>query len=321
MSEASKIKAAQEVQMKYKITIALSGRNPSVEISFDEYSRIKESKHNLFIIVDIEDKLDLLLENYADYERSLLELALQHMLFRVKDWQSGRANIHIVNRRLINLLSAARLYIDQVKHDVGMLYGQNSELVKALNTQLSQEYDAILGYRVMEEIRNYIQHRSLPVHRMSYSSKVERPSEPSRKIRYSVVPSLDTARLEVDGKFKSTIAQELKAKGDSVPLTPLVREYVEALGRVHETLREGSSKDTARWEAVLAEVETKAFNAFNCNLDHLAVVTEDEDGSWPEIEHIFNDLWKYRKSLVQKNSILNHLSERYISSASEERNA
>jgi hypothetical protein len=304
--------------MKYKITRAIIGSQTSIDITEDEYTSIKRAKHNLVVFLDVEEKLDLLLENYAEYERSLIDLTLNQMLYMDLDWSSFRADVQLVNRRITNLLSAARLYVDQVKHDIGAIFGSESDVINKLKMDLSTQYDDSLGFRVMEALRNHIQHRSLPVYKMSYPAKVEEPGVPSSKIRFGIVPSLDTARLEEDEDFKATVLEELKSVGSYVPLTPLVREYVERLCCVHESLRRETVTDVSRWDAIVADVERRATDAFGKDLlSGLAVVTEDDAGLWPEIDRIFSDITKRRKSIVRKNRNLRGLSHRYISGATE----
>jgi len=67
------------------------------------------AKHQLIVFLGIEEKLDLLLENYAEYERCLFDLAFHRLLFQDLDWISAQGDRQLMNRRLANLLSAARL--------------------------------------------------------------------------------------------------------------------------------------------------------------------------------------------------------------------
>jgi hypothetical protein len=309
--------------MKYKIATVTMGSQLSLEISPEEYSTIRGSKRNLVILTGIEEKFDILLENYAEYERSLLDLALHQMLFRDLDWPSFRADVKIVNRRLTNVLSAARLYVDQVKHDLSTIYASDPTPVEAVTKSMSQEYDTNLGYKAMEAVRNHIQHRSLPVDRMSYPTSLMEPDAPASKMRFRVVPCIDTVRLEADSKFKGSALSELKSMGHFVPLTPLVRQYVEGLGRVHDTLRKGTAGDVAEWEATIAAVEARATAAEGQLPVGLAVVKEDDDneGIWVETDEMFGDLAKYRQSLVRKNGSLDRLSRRYVSGEAEEDDA
>jgi hypothetical protein len=307
--------------MKYKITRAICGQQPSIELTYEEYAHTLEAKRNLWIFLGIEEKLDLLLQNYAEYERTLLDLALHQMICRDLDWSSFRADIQLVNRRLTNLFSAARLYVDQIKHDLGAVYGQGSEMVSAIKKELSKQYDASLGYRAMEAIRNHIQHRSLVVHRMSYPSRLENPKVPGGRVRYSIVPSLDTAELEKDRDVKGSVLNELRDRGRYVPLTPLVREYIEGLAHIHEVLREMTSADTSVWEAALENVQRRAVDVFGENLDGLSVVAKDEAGRYPEIEAIFDDMGRRRQSLVRRNCHLERLANRYVSGEADEHEA
>ena len=79
--------------MKYKIVRAATSLPGSVDLSPEEYEALKRAKKGLVRIVEIEEKFDLLLENYAEYERSLLELTLHYVLYRDLDWTSFRVDI------------------------------------------------------------------------------------------------------------------------------------------------------------------------------------------------------------------------------------
>lgn len=304
--------------MKYKIARAAMSLPGSIDLTPEEYATIRQAKRRLVLVLGIEEKFDLVLENYAEYERSLLELTLHQMLYRDLDWSSFRTDIQLVNRRLANLLSAARLYLDQSGHDLVAMYGSDSEVANGVRVERNCQYDTKLGYRVMEAVRNCAQHRSLPVHRMSYPSRVEQPGVPQSKLRFGIIPSLDTARLDEDGEIKPRILDELKQRGTYVPLTPLVREYVDGLGRVQETLRAKTTVDVARWEAVLTRVEERAKEALEGSLHALSVVAEDDEGIWREIDHIFTDLCERRRALSRKNGGLDRLSQRYVSGSVDE---
>lgn len=285
-----------------------------VELTQAEYESIRHAKRCQLIVLGIEDKFDLLLANYAEYEQALLELTLHQMVYRNLDWSSFQTDLQLVNRRLANLLSAARLYLDQASHDLGGLQGPESDIGAALDEERSRQYEGKIGFRAMEAARNYAQHRSLPVHQLSYPKRVEEPGVPSSKISFGAVPSLDTAQLEVDGGFKASVLAELKERGQHVPITPLVREYVEGLGEVQERLRTISDPHVDVWEDTLRRVKERAREAFPDHLIGLAVVAEQEEGIWPEIDHIFSDPWDRRKELRRKNALLKNLADRYVTS-------
>jgi hypothetical protein len=55
-----------------------------------------------------------------------------------------------------------RVYVDQIGHALSSLYGRSAEISDQVAKRRDAESEARLGYRVMEKIRNYVQHRSLP---------------------------------------------------------------------------------------------------------------------------------------------------------------
>jgi hypothetical protein len=121
-------------------------------------------------------------------------------------------------------------------------------------------------------------------------------------------------RLREDRLIKTSVITDLEAIGPSVPLTPLVREYVEGLSRVHEEFRRSIDGDIPGWEGSLEWV-----------CDHYAKMCPSDRGALVEIvavndlgqptdrEHIFSELAKQRKHLARKNSVLINLSKRFVS--------
>jgi hypothetical protein len=59
-----------------------SGPLASVDIGADEFCAIEEAKAKLTAILGIEEKFALLVENYAEYERTLLDLSLKNRSLR-----------------------------------------------------------------------------------------------------------------------------------------------------------------------------------------------------------------------------------------------
>ena len=119
-------------------------------------------------MVGIEEKFDLLVENYFDYERELLELALRQSLSRDWTWQSMNLDRLAITEGAANLLSAARLYVDHLEHDLNEALGPDHEVARNAHGPSSARYDASLSYRAMEALRNVAQHHSFPVHTLSY---------------------------------------------------------------------------------------------------------------------------------------------------------
>jgi hypothetical protein len=298
--------------MRYGITRLVLGCSQWVDLTPGEYEEAKTARARLFVVLGIEEKLNLVLENYAEFEQELQTLTLRHILFHDDDWSSVIGELQTINRRLTNFLSACRLYVDQIKHDFNELYIGQARPRDQLTGAFSAEYDGCFGYRVLEALRNHVQHRSLPIHRLQYpSAGVE--GRHGRIIRNTCVPSLSVRRIAALGDFKTIVLKELKAGDDLVDLKPLVREYVASLGRVHQGLRERMKNDVDTWEQVITSIQARFREAYGTRLLGLAVVSKSDDGAVHESASIFDDVVKRRKQLERKNRHVAHVRSHYVS--------
>jgi hypothetical protein len=218
------------------------GKYEQLPLEEAEFMRIKGAREHILTMVLIEEKFGMVLENYFEFEQTLLDLALRFMVFADLAFTSVMKSLFLTSRRVQNLLSSARLYVDQVRHDLSQLYGGDSERQKSFETATRREYDARLGYRAMEALRNYMQHRSLPLRYVSVALRREKETDP---VVHVANPELDLPGIRRHGGFKSTVLSELEAIGPKPPkLKVLMREYVEGLAKVQAHLRTQVATDT-----------------------------------------------------------------------------
>jgi hypothetical protein len=123
-----------------------------VEISSEDFDLLRTARTHLFEALSIEEKLNLVLENYAEFEQELLNFSVNSMLFQDDDWSSGINEIHLANRRIINLLTTGRLCIDQVSHNIRSIYGADSEQEKAVKEKISQRMSEKSGQKAPKAI-------------------------------------------------------------------------------------------------------------------------------------------------------------------------
>lgn len=298
--------------MVYNLQIWALGHGPGLEISQSEYDAVVAAMHRVYLARDIEEKHDILLENFFEYERDLLSLALQYSLFPSLDDDRIAIERQLVNRRVTNLLSSARMYADQMHHSLSQL-GASSSVPNAA-ALFSTEYDSSLAYRIAEALRNFSQHRALPVHIMGWPSSWEEMDSESRRLRFSVVPELSLEELEIEGEFKAAVLDELRKSGKTrFKLTPILRSYVESLARVHEQVRKAISDEIENDHQVILENLERARAEFGGSLVGL-VVSKGPDPSHPDEHHYVNEQsWVRRKLLLEKNSSFQKLSRRFVS--------
>jgi hypothetical protein len=304
--------------MKYMITTIVAGSPGFIEIDEAEYKRIKTAITNLFELLFFEEKLDLVTENFQEYEAELLLIASREMVFHDSDYFSMSKERNTVSRRIVNLLSACRMYLDQSVHHLNNIYGENSDKSKLLRKEITSQYDDNFGYRAMEALRNYTQHRGFPIHSMKFSGQwLDIDNKEKSRLLHTVIPTIKVSELAEDGKFKKSVLNEMRSidSEDRIDIRPLVRDYIEGIGKIHEKVRDAIRPDIEQWEGVVNDVIKKYQSEFGADtsLAGLAIVAQDDDGHWVEKRTIFKEFIEKRKALESKNRVFVNLHKRYAS--------
>src|SRR5262245_54363715 len=89
-----------ERHMRYGVFRLHVGRKQLVELTKERYDEVKDAKERLLAALSVEEKLDLVMENYAEFEVELLQLATRQMLFQGRSWSTAIGELHTINRRL-----------------------------------------------------------------------------------------------------------------------------------------------------------------------------------------------------------------------------
>jgi len=301
--------------MNYKIAKLTAGSPGYIAIDDVEYLRIKAARNNLFEILFVEEKFDYVTENFFEYETEILSISSRVMIFGDDDYFSMSGERNLISRRLVNLLTVCRMYLDQSAHHLTNIYGKNSEVLKTVKRQASIEYNQRFGYRVMDALRNYAQHCGFPIHSMKFSlNRVETGDEDL--FSHAVVPLIKVSEIEKDKEFKPSVLTEMRAVKckDGLDIRPLVREYIEGIGNVHRRIRELTRSDAEAWECLLNFTISRFRETFEgSSVTGLAIVTETDEDHWTEKLTIFNEFIEKRRSLERKNRYFTNLHRSYVS--------
>lgn len=301
--------------MNYRLSNSTARQGAALELSRDEYDDFVASMRRLYLAKDIEEKLDLLLENYFEYEGELLNLGLRYSLFPRLDGLRMDEETQLLIRRTLNLLSAARMYRDQITHAVSQYFKSIGSRKVDVDSLFSVEYDQYLEYRIAEELRNHVQHRGLPLHMVSWPSAWEEMDSPEQRMRFSVVPILSVDDLADEGDFKAKILRQMQASGTSSwHLTPILRRYVESLTRVHGSVRSLLSEQVDRDHQSLLRSRERVKAELDVDVTEFVVVAIVNDcGIVVEQHYLSERFWERRLALMRKNDGFQNLSLRYVS--------
>ncbi len=289
----------------YYLQPAVLAPPPALRITKKEFDALSDARRKLVAGFPIEENFDLLIGNYLELEQTALSLAALDMVrcrTSYQDFFEVRADL---NRRAVNLLTTARLYVDQIQQMISDC-GHEKEPIKAA---LSEQYDNSFEYRFMEALRNHVQHKGSAVHSLSLGG-TWLPKGQYERQEYTVTPYTLRTQLAQDSKFKKSVLFECPEKVDFLHAS---RVYVESLGVVQKLVRQTVAPTL---QAARASVETairrykKYTNSQSIGLTAYFSIKGKVEKQVP----VFIEWENVRAKLEMRNGILINLRKRFVSS-------
>lgn len=282
--------------MKYIVRRLTIGNPESVEITHAQFNEVQKAREGLLNVFSNEEKFNILCENYYEFEQELLDIRLRNTMFSGTDWSALHGEIFLIERRVINFLTTSRLFRDHLCHSVSSVYGKAG--LNSFNEQVSEQYDSKLGYRVVEAMRNFVQHNSLIVSSLSLSASHVKAEQ---VIKLTITPSLSVSRIKKVGGFKAKVLKELAAQGETFDLKPLIREAMEGYAAMQAFVRELSAGDVASWEKSLSDIRKAYTDIFDDGEFALGVEAVNDADKVQESIVIFEDFKKRIRWLYERN--------------------
>ena len=307
--------------MKYFISPLVPIEGQKLEISCQEYERYIKAKDQLIEAMLLEEKMECLLSNYRDYESCLLNAALTDMMNEEKSYHEFQRERSEINRMVVNLLAAAKAYLDHGGHHLRIIFEQTRVPGFFLSLK-NNHYDESFAYRMMEALRDFTQHRGFPIHMVSFKRSWVGESQEMRNLEFTITPRVRVAELSKDPKFKRAVASELESKGERIEVTPLVREYVERLSEIHGAVQTETQGQIDGACETVSEAFNRAKLEFGSDsLDPgIGLIQESahENADIFEAPSLTPEFEQRYRSLRNANKPLINLSKRYVSGKAQE---
>lgn len=290
--------------MQFYLLDPASDREAAHQISEEEFKALRLARSRLVAALSLEEAYNLLLANHKDLEVEVATIAIERMAGISKsDYQDFFEVQSSLNRRTLNLLSAARLYLD---HFQQRLNEAGADPAKARAEQ-RLAYDKSFEYRLMEALRNHVQHVGRAVHSVSFGSHRLSPAEGSQ-IEFEVTAEVFRSALSQDPKFKKSVLAECP---DKVSVLGAARAYVGGISSIHSTVRELIDPLAAAARLDFEAAITK-HAATSSKVGLMAICQNGSDTS--EEFPVFVSWDDVRLRMVARNSIIANLARRSFSS-------
>jgi hypothetical protein len=294
--------------MKYILRIHALGKYPEVELDKSRYEAIKKARTMLSDGLAMEEKYEILISNYLEFEKEILEHAAQLMIRHPHDYYDFFQVRMSFNRRLVNLLTAARLYVDQLHRHVRADSPDSQTAKEEVASLFSREYDNSLEYRFMEALRNYVQHQGIPVHWVQFYPHADTSGE-KKLLIYSMELASQKELLQEDHTFKKSVLEEIPEKVD---LKTATRVYVEGISRVHCAARKLVEQSLAEARSIIEDAIASCRQVFSKEFVGLHAICLDENKIVESVPLLL-DWDDVRIKLSKRNSELVNLRNRYVS--------
>ena len=135
--------------MKYTIRVWAIGSYPELIIDEVRFNTLKQARLCLSAALAIEEKYELLISNYLDLEKECLNVTSDSMVRRSKDYSDFFEIRLAFNRRVVNLLTSTKLYIDQIQQHVNSCFPDRSDIGSNVKSFFLYVYDKFFEYRFM----------------------------------------------------------------------------------------------------------------------------------------------------------------------------
>jgi hypothetical protein len=205
----------------------------------------------------------------------MLDQAFESIFSRFQDGVAFQAPRNTTARKLSNFLSSVRLYQDTVGRHAKSIT-KDEAVGTAIGTAMSHQFDSSLSYRVLDALRNYAQHQTLPIHGFSMDHRwVEDRSYSEHEFQ----PVVIVKELARNPDFRKKTLDEIINGPETLKLKPMVRDYVESLSTIHEEFRAKTQSSTDQYLNTIAMAKGRLFGKFAGTEDvGLAVFEADNEG-------------------------------------------
>jgi hypothetical protein len=123
-----------------------------------------------------------------------------------------------------------RLVFDQAEHDLSSRFGDNSDQLAEFRLARKLAYDASRGYRVVEALRNLVQHRGVPSLQLSRAEQLNRATG---QVMAQVSYKFTVSDLINDPKCPATIKKEFRENPEmELEVPDLIDDAMAALNPV-----------------------------------------------------------------------------------------
>jgi hypothetical protein len=160
-------------------------------LSQAEYDKLQQAIRVIDALWYLEERYDVLLQNAIELETEVARQAASQRANITSFPDEVDLEVRLLNRRLINFLASVRAFVDSGQ---SRLSGAGEPLRSKLHdfkAFFSEQFDAAFSYRLMDALRNHIQHRAAAIRQSLTMTRTWRSGSGESMQVLSVSPQIE----------------------------------------------------------------------------------------------------------------------------------
>lgn len=286
------------------------GSMNSLEVSEVEYKLLVRSRSILSAALSIEEKYDLVLGNFIDFEREAILLTMDSLTDLSFNYSKAYTVLSALNRRVANFIFFGKNYTELIPSMASKCVDDKAGMIKKVEALRSKIYDETLDYRFAEALRGHITHCADAVHSVTNPSRwTMNADKQADKLVFNIGVHSLKDRLRENSGFKKSVLNEV---GDKIDLKQVARKYMGCISELQEQVR-SFTEDSVREAREVIQDYTDRYAAINDGESFgLAAFSQDAAVSRPlSLSLEWDDV---RIELAEKNQPIQNIDRRYLSS-------
>ncbi len=188
----------------------------------------------------VEQLFDYVTQNQLELERDTARVSHARMMGIETDHHD---EMHLLMRRLCNLLSSVRMYMDQAPHLIDEISVSGRFTVDDFHRVRREVYDGSVGFQLMDALRNVAQHVDFPADILNVHGQREYSQEVPKAVHVTSLVLTGDSLREARKKVKKRVVDSvIKHFGERIDLMLGCREGYSGLSRIHTYMRRGLHK-------------------------------------------------------------------------------
>lgn len=295
--------------MNYCLQVLAIGHAFKIDLTEAEFEELRRAKNTLTKFFSLTENYRVVVESYREVERAKHEAELDHMLYSDFGYESLADARVALNGPIVGYLSSARYFLDSTdKLVAGVLTDEQCAEYQKLRSKI---YDEVSQYAFVEALRNYVQHRELPIHSVTYHNFLEDKDNHETSDMVTALSLCATREVLLkDKKFKQSA---LAGMPDRISIVWCIRHHLGGIWRLRDHLmKEHASIPAAAREMVAEAISRYETETSDGSLGLHAIAYESEFDTGESVPLLLN--WDdARLDAERRIGNLNNLHKRYVS--------